>query len=49
VLSSPPKFKESGSHNVFGIVVVPAQPVCVAEDPVPVSVIQGAKGVALAQ
>lgn len=49
MLSPPPEFKESGGHDVFSIVVVPAQPVCVAEDSVSVPVIEGAKGVALAQ
>jgi hypothetical protein len=47
--SPPPKLKEGGSHDVFSIVVIPAEPVCVAEDPVVMPVVQGAKGISLAQ
>ena len=49
VLSTPPEFKKRSRHDVFGIVVVSAQPVGVAKDPVPVPVVQDAKSAALTQ
>ncbi len=48
LLPAAPEFKERGGHDVFRIVVIPAQPICVPEDAIAVQVIQHTKRVTLA-
>ena len=48
LLSATPEFKERSGHDVFRIVVVPAQPICMPEDAITMQVIQHTECVALA-
>lgn len=48
LVSASPEFKERGGHDVFRIVMVPAQPIRVPEDPIAVHVIQRTGRVAVA-
>jgi hypothetical protein len=48
LLSAAPEFKERSGHDVFRVVVVPAQPICVPKDAITMLVIQHTERVALA-